>query len=215
MSLVSVMAAALFMLVLAGDLVSFGRKPALLQFASQSVPLPMEVEAPAALQVESLDSQVATEAPPPAEPVAESAFALITPTPTLEATSQAPSLAEAYPPPEAGMAKSADATREITTTTLSVPYPFPQPTLVAQAEEMQAEEPEEADRRALQPPIQTRWNTWRLAEVALGLLALSFGALAYLLGLVEIREFEHATANDDTKFTSRLLHSVEDRSIAP
>ncbi len=40
-------------------------------------------------------------------------------------------------------------------------------------------------------------------------------ALAYLLGLIEIREFEHATANDDTKFTSRLLHSVEDRSIAP
>jgi len=191
MSLVSVMAAALFMLVLVGDMVSFGRKPALFQLASQSVPLPMEVEAPAALQVESLDSQVETEAPPSAEAVAENAFALTTPTPTLEATSQAPSLAEAYPPPEVGMAKSADATRDITSTTLSEPYPIPLPTIVAQADELQAEElpveelpaeePEEAGTRAIQPPIQTRWNTWRLAEVALGLLALSFGALAYLL----------------------------------
>ncbi|OGO27657.1 MAG: hypothetical protein A2W33_06340 [Chloroflexi bacterium RBG_16_52_11] len=191
-SLVSVMAAALFMLVLVGDLVSFGRKPELLQLASQSVPLPMEVEAPAAYEARSLDSRVATEAPPPAEAVAENAFALTTPTPTLEATSQALSLAEAYPPPEAGMAKSADATRDIVTTpTLLTPYPEPLPTMVAQAdelpaeelsaEELPAEELKEVETQAQRPPIQTRWNTWRLAEVALGLMALSFGALAYFL----------------------------------
>jgi len=79
-SLVSVMAAALFMLVLVGDFLSVGRQPALFQVASRSVSLPVEVEAPAALDVGALESQVETESPPPAAAVAENAFAVTTPT---------------------------------------------------------------------------------------------------------------------------------------
>ena len=40
-------------------------------------------------------------------------------------------------------------------------------------------------------------------------------ALSYLLGLVEIRQFEHTTAKGQTKHASTLLHSVGDRSTAP
>ena len=185
-SLVSVMAAALFMLVLVGDLLSVGRQPALFQVASRSVPLPVEVEAPAALDVGALESsaerQVETEALLTAAPAAESAFAFTTPTPAPESTLPAPMLAEVYPPPREAVEKSADTVQGATTTAaLSMPYPAPQPTVVAQAEELPAEEPVEGAARVTQPPPQPRWQTWRVAEFALGFLTISFGAFAYIL----------------------------------
>ena len=195
--LVSVMAAALFMLVLVGDFLSVGRQPALFQVASRSASLPMEVEvqkeveAPVALEAGAVEPaaelQGVTEAPPPAAPLAENAFAQTTPTPAPEATLQAPSLAEAYPPPGEELAKSAGTAQDVAATAaLTEPPPTPQPTAVAQADELPVEEavvekPAEEETRAAQPAIQPRWETWRLAELGLGLIALVFGIIAYVL----------------------------------
>jgi hypothetical protein len=185
-SMVSVMAAALFMLVLVGDFLSLGRQPALFQVASRAVSLPMaaapmevaqtELVAPAALEAESIEGQVEAESPPPAAPLAENAITAVTPTPA--ATAQSPSLAEAYPPPGEEMAKSAGAVQDVAATaTLTAP----QPTAIAQVEELRVEEPVEGADGVSQPATQPRWQTWRVAELTLALLALSFGILAYIL----------------------------------
>jgi len=85
------------------------------------------------------------------------------------------------------LAKSAGAVQDVATTAaLTEPPPASQPTAVAQAEELAAEEPVveepvEEETRAAQPPIQPRWQTWRLAELTLGLMALFFGMIAYVL----------------------------------
>jgi hypothetical protein len=189
-SLASVMAVALFILVLVGDFLSLGRQPALFQVASRAVSLPMmaapmevaptEVAAPAALEAETIEGQVEAESPPSAAPLVESAITAATSTPA--ATAEAPLLAEAYPPPGAEMAKNAGAVQDVVATaTLTEPPPAPQLTAIAQVEEMPAEEPVEEAGGVSQPAIQPRWQTWRVAEFSLALLALGFGILAYIL----------------------------------
>lgn len=187
MRLATVMAAALLMLVLAGDFLTAGRQPAFLPVAYQSMPMSApaadmkSAQEGAAPQIEAaVEAPVATEAPvevtvevQAAAKMPEGATPL--PAPTLGAATMqdATTGAEDSPPPGEQLAAEAAAFDEATAT------PLPQPTALPAELESLAERNAVEVSEAAFPEAGLTWPGWRFLEVALALLVLGFAGLAF------------------------------------
>jgi hypothetical protein len=200
MRLASVLALALFMLVLAGDLLSNGRQPGGMPVAFQSAQMPApaaemkaasEANAPQVGEAIEAPAEVPAEVPAPTEAPAEAQAEVQTEAPAeaklAEGTAPAPTLGaamlqdsgtgvEPYPPPAEELAASAAAIEQATLTPLpSEPTSLP----IAQVEP--------AERNAVQttgaaaPQAGTAWPGWRFLEIALVLLVLVTAAWAFYL----------------------------------
>jgi hypothetical protein len=197
MRLATVMAAALLMLVLAGDFLTGGRQPGLLPVAYQSMPVsapaaemkaaPEETTLQGEVQV-AMEAPSATEAPAEVQAEAnmpEAAAPLPAPTDVaaamLDATTGAAGypapveepLAEGYPPPVEEPPAEVAAIQQSTAT--SAPQPTPQPPEgdnLAERSALEASEP-------VAPEPAMTWSGWRILEVALLLLVVGFAGLAF------------------------------------
>jgi anti-sigma factor RsiW len=187
MRLASALAVALFILVLAGDLLTGGRQPGAMPVAYQSLQMaapaaemnlaPTEAPAP---QVEApLVAPAVTEAPAEMQPEAKMAGATATPpAPTIAAgmLQDAGTGAEPYPPPGEGLAASESALAQDTATAVA-PEPTP----------LQPEQANLAERNAVEfSATQTAagekaWPGWRFLEAALALLVVGTAVWAFYL----------------------------------
>ena len=193
MRLASVMAAALLVVVLAGDFLTGGRQPAFVPVAFQSVPMAAPAaEMKSAAEEAAPQAEAAMEAPAPTEAPAAAILeapaateapvqALMTgtaaqyPAPTLGAAAQmdATTGAEPYPPPSEELAAAAAAPAEVTATP-----GLSQPTLLASEQENLAQRNTIGATGTATQEAVTTWTGWRFLEIALALLVVGFAGLA-------------------------------------
>jgi anti-sigma factor RsiW len=183
MRLASVLAVALFILVLAGDLLTGGRQPGLVPVAYQ----PEQMSAPAvalesAPEAAAVQTEAVMEAPAPTEAPAQAKMAEAPtqlPAPTMAAVIQqdAGTGAEAYPPPSEAFAASVPALEETTATPPASPQPVAQLPQEANSAERSALQGADASLHA----GETAWPGWRFLEIALALLVIVTIGLAFYL----------------------------------
>lgn len=159
--LATVLATFLFALVLAGDFLSRGQEPAILQIASRSLSQNQEMlsapEAPAPLP--EMTNQYPAPTPMAEVPLLKGAGGGSLPTATPEGLQMQAGI-QSYPPPEAAPAASLRSSEAITST-LTTPDQ-----LAADSSQL----------TTLAAP--SGWPTWRILELAFALLALITGILA-------------------------------------
>jgi anti-sigma factor RsiW len=182
MRLASVLAMALFVLVLAGDLLMSGGQPAVMPVAFQSAQMPApaaelksapEAGAPEVGAV--MEAPAATEAPAEAK-MPEGAVPLPAPTMAAAMLQDNGTGAEAYPPPAEGLAASAPAVEQSTATP-----PASEPTPSAPEQANLAERSAVDSTEVTAPAQQTVWSGWRTLEIALALLVVVTAGWAFYL----------------------------------
>lgn len=180
MRLASALATALLMLVLVGDFLTSGMRPAL-PFAA--APAFRAVEERAALKAapgvtaEQLEPLAAIPAPTEAPMLAQEAAPVETMTVAeapLEA--QPKTGAEAYPPPGEDVTAIARSPAQAEEGALVTPQPAPRPTQIPPTEVL----PETAETFVM-PEESSTWSGWRVLEAALAVTALVAGLLAFFL----------------------------------
>jgi len=198
MRLASALAVALFILVLAGDLLTAGRQPAVMPVAFQSVQMPAPAaEMKSASEVPALEVGAVMEAPAPTEAPAEASVEAPAETqaeaqavakmPEGTAQQASPTMgaamlqdsgtgAEPYPPPAEALAASAPAIEQATATP-AAPEPAPLPSEQANLAARSAVDGSEAGA----PVGETAWSGWRFLEIALALVVVvTIGWAVYL-----------------------------------
>jgi anti-sigma factor RsiW len=206
MRLASALAMALFILVLAGDLLSNGRQPGGMPVAFQSVQMPAPaaemkaaseanapqvgeaIEAPAEVPAEvpapteapaeaQADVQVEVQAETQAQPkLAEGAAPAPAPTTAAAMLQDSGTGAELYPPPAEELAAGAAAAEQAT------PVPLPaEPTSPPLAQVAPAERNAVQSSAVTAPQAGTAWSGWRFIEISLALLAIFTAGWAFYL----------------------------------
>ena len=154
MSFASVVAAVLFIMALAGDLLSSRSLLPLGQVSSQPVSMAVEKEAPAAAEMESLETGLQDSAAPPAAAPAEAAPMVETQMVEATPTPEASFLAEAYPALGASPTDGVKSAREVSATGLP-PALAMQMTPTAQTESQPTAEPTHTERPPTAEPTHT------------------------------------------------------------
>jgi hypothetical protein len=178
MRFATVLAAAIFVLVLAGDFLTRGQEPALFQVASRSSVVNQPMMA-APLSKSAGEYPAPTQAPAATSVSPAQQAAGIAPQPTATPPSlELQSLPQGYPPPAAAPPAGLYPSQNFTGTASSA-LPVT-PTLSAQEDMLSTQAAAESApmREASQSP---GWAAWRILELAFALVALGAGILAFYL----------------------------------
>jgi len=172
MRFATVLATALFILVLAGDFLMGGRQPALFQVASRSAVVNQSMlAAPQAKLVGEYPAPTQAPASMSAAPVQGAAG--IAPQPT---ENPQPLEIQAYPPPAAAPSAGLRS-NQVFTGTLSSPQ-LVIPTLGSQADQLSTEAAAQAANTQSEL-LGPGWAVWHILELIFALIAVSAGILAY------------------------------------